>query len=172
MLTGLLVAAALLAPDPQPAPAAASAVPAPATSDCKPQVPDMKTNEVVVCAPKPKGYRIDPDLLAAKRAKREALVGPPKRPERLKDNSCQVVGPAPCMDAPTINLLAAAATAAQMAERLSKGQEVGSMFVTNPQTDEYHYYLRAKQEREAKEAAAAAKAKAKAAADAAAAARN
>jgi hypothetical protein len=64
------------------------------------------------------------------------------------------------MDAPMINLLAAAATAAEMADRLSKGQEIGSMFVTDPQPSEYQLYLEAKKEREAKEAAKAAKAKA------------
>jgi hypothetical protein len=47
-----------------------------------------------------------------------------------------------------------------MAERLSKGQEIGSMFVTDPQPSEYQLYLEAKRAREAKEAEAAAKAKA------------
>ena len=62
-----------------------------------------------------------------------------------------------------INMIAAAATLAQMADRLSKGQEIGSMFVTDPQESEYQYYVEAKKAREAKEAAAAAKAKAQAA---------
>jgi hypothetical protein len=54
---------------------------------------------------------------------------------------------------------------AEIADRLSKGQEIGSIFVTEPQTSEYQLYLEAKKEREAKEAADAAK-KAKAAATA------
>jgi hypothetical protein len=66
---------------------------------------------------------------------------------------------------PGINLIAAAATAAEMAERLSKGQEIGSMFVTDPQPSEYQLYKEAKAKREAEEAEKAAKAKAKAAAD-------
>jgi hypothetical protein len=73
---------------------------------------------------------------------------------------CATVGPAPCVNA-GINLIAAAATAAEMAARLAKGQEVGSMFVTDPHPDEYHLYLMAKARREAEEkarAAAAAKA--------------
>jgi uncharacterized membrane protein YqiK len=56
-----------------------------------------------------------------------------------------------------INLLAAAATLGEMADRLSKGQEVGSMFVTDPHPSEYQLYLEAKREREAKEAEAKAK---------------
>jgi hypothetical protein len=47
-----------------------------------------------------------------------------------------------------VNLLAVALTAAQMAERLSKGQEIGSMFRTDPQMSEYEYYQLAKAERE------------------------
>jgi len=60
-----------------------------------------------------------------------------------------------------------------MAKRLAEGKEIGSMFETTPQPDEYHLYLAAKQRREEREAqeraaalAAAAKAKAKAATDA------
>ena len=81
----------------------------------------------------------------------------------MKDNSCTVVGPAPCMNAPMINLLAAAATAAEMGARLSKGQEIGSMFVTDPHPTEYQLYVEAKKRREAAEAEKAAKAKAAAA---------
>jgi hypothetical protein len=149
MPIGLIVAAALLeqtadasvptyGPVP-PKPAAApikSAEPA-----CSPMVPDPNGREIVVCAPKPHGYRIDPDVLAAKRAKKEALAGRPKPPENLKDHSCRVVGPAPCMDAPMINVLGAAATLAQMGQRLAKGQEIGSMFVTDPQLSDYQLYL-------------------------------
>lgn len=138
---------------------------APAKAECSPRVPDPNSREIIVCAPKPEGYRIDPDVMAAKKAKRQALAGRPRPPENFKDHSCKVVGPAPCMDAPGINLLAAAATAAEMAKRLSTGQEIGSMFVTDPQTTEYQYYKQAKKEREAKEVAKkAAEAKASAAA--------
>jgi hypothetical protein len=54
-------------------------------------------------------------------------------------------------------------TAAEMAKRLSKGQEVGSMFKTDPQPSEYQLYLEAKHRREAKEAQERAIARAKAA---------
>jgi predicted lipid-binding transport protein (Tim44 family) len=62
-----------------------------------------------------------------------------------------------------INLLAAAVTAAEMADRVAKGQEIGSMFKTTPTPTEYDLYVEAKRAREAEEAAKAAKAKAKAA---------
>lgn len=131
---------------------------------CPVQVPNADTREIVVCAVKPQGYRIDPDVLAAKKAKKQALAGRPRPPERLNDRSCAVVGPAGCVfDAPGINLLAAAATVGKISERLAKGQEIGSIFVTDPQLTEYQYYQLAKAKREASQAAAEAKAKAVAA---------
>ena len=160
MIAALILTAAALGQQQAEAPGGA-----PGKAECSPKVPDLNSREIIVCAPKPEGYRIDPDVMAAKKAKRQALAGRPKPPENFKDHSCKVVGPAPCMDAPGINLLAAAATAAEMAKRLSTGQEIGSMFVTDPQTTEYQYYKQAKKEREAKEAAKkAAEAKASAAA--------
>ena len=56
------------------------------------------------------------------------------------------------MNAPMINLLAAAATLGEMGERLSRGEEIGSLFVTDPTLSEYQLYAEAKREREAKEA--------------------
>lgn len=162
MPLGLLAIAALIgqAADPTPPPAPAASAPA-SQRDCTPSSPGPNSSEIVVCAIKPDGYRIDPDVLKARREARNHTH--PKRPENLADHSCRVVGPAPCMDAPMVNLIAAAATLAQMAERLSKGQEIGSMFVTDPQPTEYQLYLEAKKEREAEQAEKAAK-KAKAAA--------
>jgi hypothetical protein len=144
----------------------ASAVTPPKATDrkCVTEARDPDSREIVVCAPKPEGYRIDPDVLAARKAKRQFMAGRPHNPhESFRDDKCRVVGAAPCLNPPMINLLAAAATAAEMAERLSKGQEIGSMFVTDPQPSEYQLYLEAKKQREAKEAEAVAKAKAKAA---------
>ncbi len=124
--------------------------------------------EIVVCAQQ--GYRLNPDVLEAKRELHNG--GPPRSPENFKYNDCAVVGPMGCagQGAPGINLIAAAATLASMASRLSKGQEIGSMFITDPHPNEYQLYLAAKHRREAKEAeaaaaalAAAARAKAKAA---------
>jgi len=190
MLAGLSVAIALLAQTSaataSAGPAAASAAPAygpvtppppkppeskppsksadeaaKADDRCAPPPPTTNDREIVVCAQKPQGYRLNPDVMETKREIRSG--GRPKRPERLKDTSCATVGPAGCIGAPMINLLGAALTAAEMAARLSKGQEIGSMFVTDPQPTEYQLYQEAKRRREAKEAAAAAAAKAKAA---------
>jgi len=160
MHIGLIVAAELLGqtPDTQPPSKSAKVV----VPECSPSAPNPDSSQIVICAPKPQGYRIDPDVLEAKREKREALAGRHKPPENYKDHSCAVVGPAPCMDAPMVNLLGAVATAAEMAERLSKGEEIGSMFLTDPQPTEYQLYLEAKKRREAKEAEAAIKARQKA----------
>ena len=49
-----------------------------------------------------------------------------------------------CRGGPYINLLAAAATAAEMAKRLAEGKEIGSMFQTTPEPTEYQLYLEAK----------------------------
>lgn len=149
-------------------PAAAAPV---STRDCSPRAPDPKSGEIVICAEKPDGYRINPDVIAARKMKKRIDAGRPTRPGpiAMKDNSCTVVGEAPCIGVPLgINLIAAAATAAEMARRLAEGKEIGSMFVTDPHPTEYQLYQEAKRERETKQAqakaAAAAKAKAAAAA--------
>ena len=54
--------------------------------------------------------------------------------------------------------MAAAATLAKVADRLSTGQEITSLFATDPHPSEYQLYLEAKQRREAKETEAKAKA--------------
>jgi hypothetical protein len=178
MPVGLLVAA-LLAPAVSvaaPAPTSVAATPAPTTGakppvktaddGCSPTKPDADTRAIVICAQRPNGYRIDPDILKARREKRQNLAGRPHNPhETFADRSCGTVGPMPCFNA-GINLIAAAVTAAEMAKRLAEGKEIGSMFVTDPQPSEYQLYLQAKHEREAEEAAKAAKAKAKTAAQA------
>ena len=141
--------------------------------DCAPQAQTTNPNEIVVCAVKPDGYRISPDLMEARRLKKQGNAGPPKNPhESFADHSCATVGPMGCRGQPIVNLIAVAAVAAQMGQRLSKGQEVGSMFETTPTSSEYQLYQQAKKQREAKEEAEAA-AKVKAAAEAqAAAAKN
>ena len=167
MIAGLFLAAAALSGQEVYGPAA-PAPPKPAAAPAKtseaecPPAPKTLPDEIVVCAPKPEGYRIDPDVLAAKKMKREAMRGRPQTlQEKMQDTSCSVVGPAGCLFAqPGINLLGALTTMSEMADRLSKGQEIGSMFVTEPELTEYQYYQVAKKEREDKEALTAAKAKA------------
>jgi hypothetical protein len=153
-----------------PAPPKPRLKPAPAVDACKPtETKDVKddTREIVVCAQKVEGYRIDPDVLKAQRIMKKN--GKPRGPERLVDNSCASVGPMGCRGGAGINLIAAALTAATMVQKAAAGENVGEMFITDPQPDEYQLYLQAKHEREAKDAeqAAAAAAKSKSAVGAA-----
>jgi hypothetical protein len=150
-----------------PAPPKPKVKPVAATEACKPTATkDVKddTTEIVVCAQKVEGFRIDPDVLKAQRIKKKNKA---RGPERLVDNSCASVGPMGCRGGAGINLVAAAITAATMLQRAASGGNVGEMFVTDPQPDEYKLYMQAKREREAAEQEAAEKAKAKAATEAA-----
>lgn len=190
MPAGLSVAIALLAETPtavpaDPAPRAAASIqptygPAAAVPPTPVKQPVKTTDEacaaatakadsrqIVICAQRPQGYRLNPDVTEAKREMRSG--GRPTSPhETFKDNSCATVGPAGCIGAAAgINLVSAATTLATMATRVAKGEEIGSMFRTTPQPTEYQLYLWAKQRREAREAEKAAAAKAKAAAGAA-----
>ena len=135
-----------------PVKTAATECPAPANSD-------PKNGPIVVCAVKPQGYRIDPDVLAARRMKKKGDAGRPHSPhETYADHSCATVGPMGCRGGPTINVLAAAVTAATMVQKAVTGQNVGKMFVTDPTMSEYQLYQEAKRAREAKEQEKAAQA--------------
>ena len=126
---------------------------------CSNPHPTADVTQIVICAPKSQGYRLNPDVLEAKREVRSG--GRPPRPGMgvMRDNSCATVGPAGCFNA-GINLIGVALTAAEMASRIAQGKEIGSMFVTDPHPSEYQLYQMAKARREAREAEAAAKAKA------------
>ena len=147
-------------PAPKPKKAAVAAA-------CAAPPVDKDKGEVFVCAPRPEGYRIDPDVLkASKQAKNRTK---PRPPERLVDTSCTSVGPHGC---PTtgVDLITAAVALATMAQKAAKGENVGKMFITDPTSSEYELYQQAKAEREAKEAREATAAKVKAIKEAAAAA--
>jgi hypothetical protein len=164
-LIALAQAASATPPTSTPAPSAtatkATSVPAPDRPDgCEPQ-PRGDSRTIVVCAPKPQGYRIDPDVLEARREARNHTQ--PKPPETMKYNNCATVGPMGCRGNVGIDLANAAAVLGEMVARASQGGNVGQMFVTEPQQSEYQLYVEAKKRREAEEAKAAA-AKAKAAA--------
>ncbi len=119
--------------------------------------------EIVVCAPRSEGYRLNPDVIEAKRGARNQ-GNPPKSPETYRDaNACASVGPFGCTGTPAINLIAAGMVLAQMARRAATGGNVGEMFITRPQKTEYELYAEAKQRRESKEKAQAAAALAQAA---------
>jgi hypothetical protein len=126
-----------------------------AVPDCSPPKPDSNSREIVICAVKPDGYRLNPDVLQAKREMRSG--GKPNPPENFKQNDCATIGPMGCRGS-YFNVLAAAATMAMVGDRLSKGEEVGSLIVTDPHPSEYQLFLEAKKRREEKEAAAKAKA--------------
>ena len=158
MITGLLMLMAAPAAGEAAAPEAEAGAPAGDVAACRTPYPDEDDKEIVICVERQQGYRIDPDVSEAKRqANRKKL----KRPERFVDRSCASVGGHGCGTA-GINVLAAALTAAEMAKRAVTGGNVGEMFITDPQPDEYQLYLQAKREREAKKAAEAAKLKAEA----------
>ena len=160
MLVGLPLALMMLAQmtGASASPAASPPATKPAQSsvpDCSPPKPDPNSRQIVICAVKPEGYRVDPDVLEAKRELRSG--GRPKPPEDFKQNNCATIGPMGCRGT-YFNVIAAAVAAAQVADRLSKGEEVGSLLVTDPHPSEYQLYLEAKKRREAKEAEARAKA--------------
>jgi hypothetical protein len=168
MPAGLTVALALLAQaaaDPAYGPAAPDPPKAAAASaqagerECAQQNHNPDGNSIVICAVRPQGYRLDPDVLEAKRLKKKGDTGRPRSPhETFADHSCANVGPMGCRGVPAVNLLAVAATAAEISKRLAEGKEIGSLFETAPNPSEYQLYQEAKREREAKEAAAKAKA--------------
>ena len=139
-------------------PASKSAVTS-SSNECSPPSADNRT--IVICTQRPQGYRLNPDVMEAKRETHGA--GRPVRPGGTIIPDCATVGPQPCLSA-GIPIIGAALTAAEMAKRLAKGEEVGSMFVTDPHPTEYQLYQMAKARREAEEAEkAAARVKAQAA---------
>ena len=156
-------------PDPKAAPARVAVKEA--QRDCtNPAAPDPNSREIVVCAVRPNGYRLDPDVLAARRLKKKGEISRPRSPhETFVEHNCATVGPMGCRGQPTIDLVQTVTTLATMADRLSHGKEIGSMFETTPASGEYQLYLEAKKQREEAEADKAAKAKAAAAQAAAAA---
>jgi hypothetical protein len=134
-------------------------------TSCETARASADTREIVVCAQRPQGYRLDRDVLEAQRELRNIRHGRPNRPLGTAPyNPCASVGPSGCRGGAMINIVQAGITAVTMAQRLAKGEEIGSMFITDPQPDEYQLYVEIKHRREAEEAAAKAKAKAAAAA--------
>lgn len=115
-----------------------------------------KPDQIVVCAPRADGYRINPDVMKAKREANAQRSGVKPRGNYKDTTSCGTVGPFGCVGTPTIDFIQAAAVLATMAHRAATGGNVGQMFVTNPQKSEYELYKDAKAEREAADKAAAA----------------
>ena len=173
MVFGVPAAVVLLAQSVSGAPAPQTPPPAPqsATSpakasasnnreDCSPNTPAADQRSIVICAQRPNGYRLNPDVMEAKREKRKGDGGLPGRPSIAVQTPC-TVGPQPCQSA-GINLIGAGITAVTMVERAARGENVGDMFVTDPHPSEYQLYQMAKKRREAHEADVKAEAQAKA----------
>lgn len=148
-------------PAPPPPPPPAETQSSDADADCTRST--SETRDIIVCAQRPRSYRLNPDVMAAKRDVRSA--GRPAPPGGAGVTApCGSVGPQGCQSG-GISPLAVILTAAEMAKRVAEGKEIGSMFVTDPHPSEYQLYLMAKKRREAREQAekdaiAAAKAKA------------
>ena len=170
MLSGLPILLAMAAQAAEPAatsygpatppkPRPAAKAPSEACKTTEPKDVKDDTSAIVVCAPRIEGYRIDPDVLAAQRHAKNRTR--PRRPERLVDTSCQAVGPMGCGPPAGIDMIGGALVLATMVGKAMRGENVGKMFVTDPQPSEYELYQEAKRAREAKEAEAAAAAKAK-----------
>ena len=140
---------------PPPAPAAATEEP------CRDIRPTGNEREIVICAQRPQGYRLNPDVMASSRAARQQR-NPPKPPERPKGapTLCEHIGG--CTGLESIDWVSTAIVAGTMAAKAAKGENVGKMFVTRPEATEYELYLAAKREREALEAEAALDARVKA----------
>lgn len=135
-----------------PAPTAPPVAARPQKDECA--EPSTDTREILVCAQRPQGYRLNPDVMEAKRELRSG--GQPKRPPGttvIPDSPA--VGPFAGYGTAAVNLLAVGLTAAQMAKRLAEGKEIGSMFKTDPHPSEYQLYQMAKARREAREQAEA-----------------
>lgn len=149
---------------PAPPSSSPSQPPKPAGDDCATAPASTDPNVIVICAQRPEGYRLNPDIMEAKR-EMQGHSRPP-RPNSIPNVRHCDVGPMPCTGG-GINILQAALVAGTMIDRAARGENVGEMFITDPQPTEYQLYLMAKQRREAREAEAKAAEKAKAEAEAA-----
>ena len=175
MPVALSIALALLAGAPEsaaagpPAPADPPRVARPvkqAEEGCALSRESAEKGEIIVCAQRPQSYRLNPDVMAAKKAMRDG--GGPKRPERFVNNDCKTIGPMGCRGKATVNLVGTALALAKMADQLSKGASLASLFITDPHPSEYQVYQAAKADREAREEEARVQAAVKAQAAAAA----
>ena len=117
--------------------------------DAKQATADTRT--ITVCAQRPNGYRLNPDVMAAKKIKRSGRGAAPKPHENFKRDECATVGPMGCRGQGVIDIPSAAIAAVQMVAKAVKGEDVGAMFKTDKQLSEYELYLMAKADREARE---------------------
>ena len=141
-------AAAPAAEEPKP-PLTAETADDESCKDARQQGTDTRT--ITICAQRPQGYRLNPDVMAAKRIKRTGRGAAPKQPENFKQDSCATVGPMGCRGQGIFDIPSAAIATVQMVAKAAKGEDVGKMFQTDKQLSEYELYLLAKAQREARE---------------------
>ena len=134
----LLLAQAEAAPPPPPSPAPAPPVTAETVTDetCEDARPNADTRTITVCAQRPNGYRLNPDVMAAKRVKRGGRGAAPKPAENFKRDECATVGPMGCRGQGVIDIPSAAIAAVQMVAKAVQGEDVGKMFQTDKQMSE------------------------------------
>lgn len=142
-------------PPAPPVPASKPIHNAAAVGTCASERREAPVQDIIVCART--GFRLDPDVLAAQKAMRRGSR-PTNPHESFKDHSCATIGPMGCRGLPTVDLVRMATVLGTMAAKASHGENVGAMFVTDPQPTEYSLYKEAKAKREAAEVEAAAKA--------------
>jgi len=115
------------------------------------QTIDDKTT-ILVCGQTNDEYRLDPDIMRAEEARKAARRGaapPQPMPGAMPDTGiCERSGGCRALEA--INWVGVAMVAAQVANKISKGENPAEILVTNPQTNEYEYYRQSKAYREAK----------------------
>jgi hypothetical protein len=155
MLAGLLLLAEAVVQAPAAPPPETEApltVETASEQDCKyARQQGADTRTITVCAQRPQGYRLNPDVMAAKKIKRTGRGAAPKPSEDFKQDSCATVGPMGCRGQGAIDIPSAAIAAVQMVAKAVQGEDVSKMFQTDKQLTEYELYLLAKAEREARE---------------------
>ena len=156
-MSGLAISLAAFLAAAQPADPAAqppldqpAAAPA-AKEDCRTARPTPDKDEIVVCAERQEGYRINSDVMQASRAAKQRGQRP-----KIIDNGtrsptlCEHIGG--CSAVESLNIVNTALIAAQLLARAAKGESLGDMLKTQPEPSEYDLYLEAKRNREAREA--------------------
>ena len=152
-MSGLAISLAALLATAQPAEPAAQPPPEQpaAKEDCRTTTPTPDKDEIVVCAERQEGYRINPDVMEASRAVKQRGQRP-----KIIDNGtraptlCEHIGG--CSALESLNIVNTALIAAQLLARAAQGESVGDMFKPQPEPTEYQLYLDAKRNREAREA--------------------
>lgn len=119
--------------------------PSASAGPCEGASPD----EVVVCKKRERGYRLDPAILAATRARNAHPAAGDKAAALANANPCNSgIGPQGCTGQPTVDFVAIALVAAKVAAAAAQGEDWRKTLRTGP--DEYEEYKAAKEREEAR----------------------